>query len=129
MPVTYCADPFQKHKTKCRKRLWKVSKKLIDDVNDPRLKDGDFLCITCKIQLIKNPKCLSAQNQDSSSSASQEAASSVQDKSESTVNTSLSDAEVSREVTESVLPLIGVSPLTSSKCKFYLIVFLSYLFC
>ena len=119
MPQTHCADPFKKHKTKCHKGLWKVSQKLIDDVDDPRLKDGDFLCISCKIPLIKNPKSLPQQDQiqdSSSSSADQDSQSSIQENiSEPAMDTSLSDAEVSREVTEAVLPLIGVSPLSSSE--------------
>ena len=136
MPQNHCADPFQWHELKYRKQLWKVSKKLVNEVNDPRLKSGDFLCIACKISLVKKPKSLpkanlSPRDEDNSpSSAPQAGPSSFQDEpSEPSVSTSLSDAEISREVTETVLPLIGVSPLTSSKLcfpnPFYCSVFLS----
>lgn len=137
MPRNFCADPFQRHKTKLYKQLWPVSELMINEVNDPRLKEGDFLCIQCKIKLTQDPKSLPPKNPDNSSSSSAQADtdSLPDDQSGPSAETSFSDQDTSRDVTEKVLPLIGVSPLTTSKwilCLLYilqcLLFLLSYVF-
>ena len=114
MTRNYCADPFKRHKTKISRQVRLASKSLIDQVNDPRLKEGDYLCIDCKVRLTKRPKSLPVEeslvSQPQSDSGSQD-----EDHSAPSADTSLSEVEVNRQITEDVLPLLGVSPLTTSK--------------
>ena len=134
MPRKECVDPFERHKTKVSKNIRPVNKQFVAEVNDAsRLKEGDYLCLNCRLRLTDDPKSLqnfgsppssvAASTQDGQQSASSVLKPSADDLnvsfSEPEVNTSLSDVEVNRELTEEVLPLLGMSPLAASKFPLY----------
>ena len=90
-----------------------------ESVNDARINADQFLCLNCRIKLTKDPRSLPVLESSSNSSMIQDSDTS-QECSES-IGSSPSEAEISRQDTETVMPVLGISPLvTASKCKYNL---------
>ena len=119
MPRDICCDPFKRHKKQILRSLEKPSQALIESVNDARINADQFLCLNCRIKLTKDPRSLPVLESSSNSSMIQDSDTS-QECSES-IGSSPSEAEISRQDTEIVMPVLGISPLVSaSKCKYNL---------
>ena len=105
----FCCDPYKRHKKRIFNALGQALHNLKRLVNDARLAIGDVLCNNCRCRLEKDPCSLPPQEEGASSSehdrSLEEAA-----PSRSTAS-SVSDAEISRQDADQVMPLLGLSPL------------------
>ena len=99
--------------------LEKPSQRLIESVNDPRVNADDMICTNCRKRLAKDPRSLPVLESSSSPIVVQESESSHGDSgSMQSAGSSLSEADISRQDTETVMPILGLSPLASaSRCQ------------
>ena len=116
----YCCDPYKRHKNKVYKNLDEASDDLIKLVNDCRLTTGDVLCLACQIMLTKDPRSLPASEsmpapENSATSSECDLIScGVESAAVASTGSSLSDAEIDREDTDRLMPVLGLSPLAST---------------
>ena len=105
-----CADPFKRHKKLIRKNVEEVSQLLINLVKDERIQKGVYLCCSCRIKVRREPESLpeiETLDEDQSTPSSPPGLS-------SSTETSVS-SPLARVDAESLMPLLGISPVRASK--------------
>ena len=105
-----CAEPFKHHKKLIRKNVEEVSQLLINLVKDERIQKGVYLCCSCRIKVRREPESLpdiETLDKDQSTPSSPPGLS-------SSTETSVS-SPLARVDAESLMPLLGISPVRASK--------------
>ena len=108
MPRNVCCDPYKKHKKLISANLRKVTKDLAEKVCDDRVKEEDYLCVSCSINLSSNPTSLPKEDSPSLPSVP-----TSEDDEACLAESSASDPEVIRQKADQVLSLLDISPLVS----------------
>ena len=105
-----CADPFKRHKKLIRKNVKEASQLLISLVKDQRIQKGVYLCCSCRIKVKRDPESLpeiETLDEDRSTPLTPRGPS-------SSTETSVS-SPLARVDAESLMPLLGISPVRASK--------------